>query len=267
MKSHSWINLALLVLAASQTACGGGIPVRLRIDEFTMELALDDLVDQALADFKGQGLFPAETEALPELWPQSLPDIKYRALLAAPPVPVDLTPEDTGGGGSGGGGGVGGGDGTDGLIDPEKYEMINKAEAAINRIELNRLILRIEQSTLSIALPELRFQVADEPDADPNDRLAWETIGRMPTAEPGFIGDIEFTFDPGGETYLNNQLMDEKKEFAMRVRGTLELDTEQNPRLPSGAAAIRLILVATFFVDPEGAVGAAGDLAGGVPAE
>jgi hypothetical protein len=238
---------ALFVIAASVmpvlSSCGGGIPVRLRIDEFTMEIALDDLVQQAFQALKSQGLFPPETRDLPELWPASLPAVKYRALLASEPIPVDLTPEPD-------------------SPDFEKYEPINKAEQAINRIELNRLILRIDVNTLSISLPELRLQVADAPDADPTDRLSWETIGVIPSAPPGFVGDLELEFIAGREILLNAQFMDEEKELALRVVGNVELDTEVSPRLPSGSAQIRMIVVTTFFVDPEGAAGVAGDLAG-----
>ena len=243
---HTLRNTALAScvagLAAALTGCGGGIPVQLRVDEFTMEIALDDLVGQAFTELKSQGLFPAETQALPELWPANLPAVKLSTIMASPPVPVDLTPEE-------------------GDPDFEKYKEINKAQQAINRIEFNRLVLRVDQSSLSIALPQLRMQVADAKDADPNDRLAWETIGSIPAAEPGFVGDLAFTFKPGGETFLNEQLADDEKELSMRVLGDVEVDTATNPRLPSGAASVRLIIVATFFVDPEGAANVAGDLA------
>jgi hypothetical protein len=228
----------LVATAAGLTGCGGGIPVRIRIDEFKMELSIDDLIDQALGSFKSQGLFPAETAALPVLWPASLPAIKYRASLAAPPVPINLSSSS----------------------DP-KYEMVNKATAVLRRIELNRLMMRVEQSSLTIGLPELRLQVADKFDADPDDRLAWEYVGRLPASAPGYVGDVEFEFAPGGETFLNSQFAEKEKQFAMRVVGNIELDTTTNPRLPAGAASVRMIVVATFFVDPEAAIGAAGDLA------
>jgi hypothetical protein len=236
------LTASLFGLGAALMGCGGGIPVRLRVDEFTMEIALDDLVGQSFGELKAQGLFPAETQALPEFWPASLPAVRFSTIMASPPVPVDLTPDKD---------------------DPDfkKYEQINKAEQAVNRIELNRLVLRVDTSTLSIALPELRMQIADTADADPNDRLSWETIGTIPSAAPGFVGDLDFTFSPGGESYLNAQLADDAKEFAMRVLGKVVIDTDENPRLPAGAAQVRLIIVATFFVDPEGAANVAGDLA------
>lgn len=235
----------LTFIAASifVTACGGGVPIRIIIDEFAMELSLDELIDQAFGELKGQGLFPATAQAMPVLWPTSLPDISYKTIFASPPVPVDLTPDP-------------------GSADADKYEMINKAEAAVTRIEMNRLILRIDASTLSIPLPELRFQIADSATADPNDRLAWETVGIIPSAAARFVGDIEFEFVPGGESYFNAQFMDDEKELALRVLGKIDFDTSVQRELPSGRALTRFIIVATFFVDPMGAASLAGELGG-----
>lgn len=233
----------LFVLLAVM-GCAGGVPVRLRIDEFTMEFSADEVLGTAFAELVSTGLLPPETAALPELWPASLPRVQYATVFSSPPVPVDLTPEP-------------------GTPEFKKYEQINKAAGAVNRIELNRLVLRVEQSSLSVGLPELRLQVADSPDTDPLERRAWRTIAVAEATEPGFVGDREFEFVPSGETYLNAQLSDEARDFAMRIQGKLELDTDENPRLPSGAAKIRLIVVATFFVAPEQALGAADELAGG----
>lgn len=228
-------TLLALLIVTPLFACGGGVPVRINVDEFTMEVALDDAVDAAFAEFQAQGLFPPESRGLPELWPESLPDVQYRAVLATEPVPVDLTPDPE-------------------SEDADKYADINKAKEAIRRIEMNRFILRVEESSLTVALPALRLQIADAVDARPDDRLAWRTIGNLPAAEPGFVGDIEFAFVPSGESFLNAQLADDAKEFAMRVVGTVEVDTTKERRLPSGAAVIRLIVVATFFVEPEEAL-------------
>jgi hypothetical protein len=221
------------------TACdSGGVPIRLQIDEFTMDLDVDELMVDALEEFKGLGLFPTGTRYLPELWPENLPAVKYRMALAAPAIPVDLTPDP-------------------GSPEEEKYKDISKAAGVVTRIELNRLVIRIEASSLSVALPETRLQVAVTKDADPSDRLAWRTVGIIPATGPGFVGDIDFEFLPGGESFLRSQLSDEEKEFAIRMVSTLDIDTEQNPRMPAGRAVVRLIVVATFFVDAAGAIGAA----------
>ena len=233
----------VLVSACFLEACGGGVPVRLRIDEFTMEVELDEAVDKAYGQFLAQGFLGEQTNGIPEIWPDNLPDIRYRAQLATTPVPVDLTPEASM---------------PEGETPPEgegKYDKINKVGDAIRRIEINRFILRMEQSTLTLGLPELRLQVADDAQARPDDRLAWRTVGVLPaTPEAAFVGDKEFEFLPGGESFLNAQLGDELKEFAMRIVGKIDIDTAVNDRRPSGKAVARLIIVATFFVKPEGAL-------------
>ena len=83
--------------------------------------------------------------------------------MSTPPIAVDLTPDPD---------------------DPnaDKYADISQAEGVGTRIELNRLVLRVEQSNVSVALPMLRVQVARDKDADPDDRLAWRTIGGTPSA-------------------------------------------------------------------------------------
>ena len=164
-----------LVLLGTLTACGGGVPIEIRIDEFGMELNLDDLVGQLQQELGASGALPLGTSALPEIWPDSLPPIQTTIRLAAPPTPIDLTPDEE--------------------TDPEnykKYKDINKAADAVRRIEINRLVLRVEQSNLSLALPELKLQVADDPAANPDDRTTWFTVGTIPAAEPGFIGDLSF---------------------------------------------------------------------------
>lgn len=231
--------LALVLVAvwaaSLATACDtGGVPVRMRLDEFTMDLDVDELMAEAHGELSSLGVVPPGT-ALPELWPDSLPAIQYRLVMAAPPTEVDLSPEE-------------------GSDDYEKYKDISRAAGVVRRIELNRLVVRIEASNLTVALPELVLQVADKKDADPTDRLAWRTVGSLPGAPAGFVGDLEFEFIPGGESYLRAQLADEAKEFAARVVGRIDIDTATNPRLPSGRAVIRLIAVATFFIDPSQAI-------------
>jgi len=239
MKTKSPAPILLMAITLAMpwyTGCDtGGIPVELRIDEFTMDLSVDDLVDDALAEFKALGVIPPETQYLPEFWPESLPAVKHQIVLTSPAEVVDLTPDP-------------------GSADADKYSDISKAEGVIARIDLNRLVVRIEASSLTMDLPELRLQLADQKDADPDDRLAWRTIGSIPGAGPGFVGDLEFAFVPGGESFLRSQMSDDLKEFAIRVRSKIEFDTDQNPRLPAGLAKVRLIVVATFFVDPIGAI-------------
>lgn len=233
--------LTLTALASVWTAgCAGGVPVRVRIDEFTMEFSIDEAIKDAFTGLKSSGLLPAQTGALPELWPQSLPRVQYTTVFTSPPVPVDLTPDPE-------------------SPDFKKYEAINNAAGAINRIEINRMILRVEQSTLSVPLPELQLQVAPDATTDPAERRAWRTVAVAKASPPGFVGDVEFVFEPSGESFLNSQLSDEARDFAIRIRGRVHLDTDENPRLPRGAAGLRLIIVATFFVDPEGALQAANE--------
>src|SRR3546814_9103350 len=62
----------------------------------------------------------------------------------------------------------------------KKYDDINKAGDIIQRIEINKFVLRVEVSSLTIDLPELRLQIADTKDANPDDRLAWYTVGLLP---------------------------------------------------------------------------------------
>ena len=231
------LGIALTCMAVGLfSSCGVGIPVRVRIDQFTFDLSLDDIADQALAELAASDILPQGLSDFPEFWPDELPPVKVRTSLSTEPVAIDLTPEEG---------------------DPnfDTFEDINQVDEVITRIELNRFILRFEQSNLTVGLPELNLQIADDPDADPEDRLAWRTVGRIAAvAEARFVGDLEFEFLPGGESFLNLQLSEGEKDFAVRVQGNVDIDTELNPLRPSGAAVIRLIAVATFFVDPTGAL-------------
>ena len=107
---------------------------------------------------------------------------------------------------------------------------------------------------MSIPVPELQVQVADTLDADPNDRLAWFTIGRIEGSDGEDGGlDLEFQFIEGGESYLNGQMGDEDREFSLRVRGKASIDTDQLTEIPRGLLRVRFITEATFFIDPKGA--------------
>ncbi|MEZ4269990.1 MAG: hypothetical protein R3C68_00660 [Myxococcota bacterium] len=235
--TKQWLVRACLIFLASvMGACDAGIPVRIRIDQFTLDVSLDELVDNAQGELVAQGILPAQSPGFPELWPDNLPAVKFSTTLTTPVVPVDMSPEE----------------GDDNFDD---FEDINKLEKVIKRIEINRFILRVEKSSLTVALPELALQIADDVDASTDDRLAWRTIGILPGGgKPGTLEDIEFEFLPGGESILNAQMGDDAKEFAMRLKGNFEVDTAANPRRPGGEAAIRLIAVATFFLDPTGAL-------------
>jgi len=240
-------HFAIVALIASLglPACGGGVPVELRIDEFQFELSIDALLGDLGTQLAGAGILGGGG-ALPEIWPNKdhgdlLPDIKYTLPFKADPVPVDLTPPAD-------------------SPDFEKYKKINEAGKVVNRIEINKLVLRVEQSTLTVAIPELQLQMADDPTANPDDRQAWYGLGKLPSIDPGAVGDFEFEWEPGAESFFNLQMGDELKEFAVRAVSQIEIDTAVNPVLPRGVGRLRLILVATFFVEPTQAKAAAGAL-------
>ncbi len=254
--------------------CGGGVPVQLRIDEFAMDVSLDAAMDAASASLQAAGALPVETVRIPEIWPDSLPDIVYDIDIVSPKVGVDLTPPTCPEGIAC----SSASDCSEGICESERcvteeysgckvgdaaaaFDAINKASEAIRRIELNKLVLRLESNTMTVALPRLEFQIADSKDANAADRQAWRTIGYMDGVDPGFVGDNEFSFLPGGESFLNKQLREREKEFSIRVRGKMPIDTSIDRNLPRGAAKARLIVVATFYVEPEKAVSVAAGVA------
>jgi hypothetical protein len=223
------------VLALLLAGCGGGVPVQVRVDDTAVHLDVAQLVEQAKHSLAATGMLPGELPQLPELWPTSLPHLKKSYTVPLPPVPVDLSLQP-------------------GDPNYEQYAQIAEYVDAIRRIEINRLVLRVDQTSLTRPLPELTLQVADKKDANPDDRRAWFTIGRLPAVEPGQVGDFDFQWAVGGESLLNRQLGDPEREFALRVLGRIDIDTEKDPRLPGGLADLRLIIVATFFVEPEKAL-------------
>ncbi len=243
--------------------CGAGVPVELVLDEIGFVLSVDDASGDLTAQLRGSGLLPAGTDQLPERWPAELPDACFDLVLATDPDDggrIDLTP--------------------DPAMDPDgaaDFGPIN--DGLVERIELNRLVLRVEENTLNLALPPIEIQVADAVDADPRDRRQWRTVGRVgepgtdtcgagaPNPPPtsfaaGEVKDLELVYDRGGESFLNNQLADEGcaapagsgpsscKEFSIRARSRLAFDTARQPDRPRGAAKIRVILVATFYLNP-----------------
>lgn len=243
---RSCFAVVVCCVSVGPMGCGGGVPVQLRIDEFTMNLSVDEAVTVMEQGLASAGFLPLRS-GLPEVWPDSLPDIRWSIRVGSPPMPVDLNPL---------GGGDGGEEttdqGNDGSEDPalaSKYDQINQVGKAIKRIEINRLVLRLERNNVTISLPELSFQLADSPAATEENRAVWYTIGKIPSAPPGFVDDLEFEFLPGGESLLNAQLADQEKAFGLKAAGSMIYDTEVDPKRPRGVAVMRLIVVATFFIE------------------
>lgn len=257
--------LAYVPLFFLTTACGAGVPIQLRLDQFVIDLGLDNAVDSVSTQ-----LLPPGSPGLPEVWPEGFPDVCYDALIATDPEQggqIDLTP--------------------DPAEDPEQAELFQPInDGLISRIEIDRLVVRVEANTLNVGLPPIEVQAADELDASTDDRRAWRTVGTVGGKElapscgqreagvepefavgPGEVADLEFEWARGGESFLNAQLADERclenqmadggpadplkcKEMALRVRTRLSLDTADDKQKPRGDVTLRLILVATFFVDP-----------------
>jgi hypothetical protein len=235
--SYSWTlrGVALFAMTFILEACGGGIPVRLRVDQFSVDVDLGEAVDSVESSLLAQGILPEGSRGIPAVWPEYLPRVQYDVDLTSPPVPVDLTPEEGG-------------------ENEDAYKAINQAGQIVNRLEINRLVLRLERADFNVPLPELEIQVADTLDADPNDRLAWFTIGRIEAGESNEVAkDLEFQFVEGGESYLNGQMGDKEREFSLRVRGRASIDTDELSEIPRGLLRVRFITEATFFIDPQGA--------------
>lgn len=236
MRFRSVLLASLLAFSSQLLSCGAGVPVQLRIDEFSIDVNTEDWISVAEDTLKSTGFLPSDAVGIPEMWPNSLPDIKYDLEIVSPAIPIDLTPE------------------ADTEADAAQYEQINTAQKVVNRIEINELILRVDRSNLSIDLPTLELQIADTPDAHPDNRRAWTTIGILEGAKAGQVMDARFEFVRGGETYLNTQLFEPEREFALRVKGRMTIDTEVNPNRPSGQARFRLIALATFYLTPRKAL-------------
>lgn len=258
--------LAIMVaVAPSLVACGAGVPIQLRLDEFAFDLSIDEAVDTV----SGQ-LLPPSSPGLPEVWPDDFPDVCYDALVATDPEEggqIDLTPDPE--------------------VDPDAAQLFKPInDGLVSRIEIDRLVVRVETNTLNVPLPPIEIQAADELDANPEDRRAWRTLGAVggdglppscaqiadgadpvEAVAPGALADLEFDWSRGGESFLNAQLGDEDclvrqmvdgapadplacKELALRARTRLSLDTANQKQKPRGKVALRLILIATFFVDP-----------------
>lgn len=229
--------LGLVLCSSFAAGCGGGVPVQLVVDEFTVDVEMAAVNQQLEQGLQSLGTLPPGM-TIPERWPDSLPRLQHSIRYATPPVPVSLEQDEADANSS------------------SQYEAIDVAQSALRRIELNRLIVRVERNNLTVPLPELTLQVADSPNANPDDRLAWFTIGHIPGIDAGRVDDLEFTFEPGGESFLNAQMGADKKEFAIRAVANIEYDSQQTPLRPRGVAQLRLIVVTTFFIDPEAALDA-----------
>ena len=96
---------------------------------------------------------------------------------------------------------------------------------------------------MSIPVPELQVRVADTLDADPNDRLAWFTIGRIEGSdgEDGGPKDLEFQFIEGGESYLNGQMGDEDREFLCAFVARPRSTPTSSLKSPRGLLRVRFI--------------------------
>lgn len=250
-----------VVWALLASACGGGVPVTVRLDELTLDFVLDDAVAGIEEGLRGAGLIAPEAAGLPEVWPEELPPVCWATLVSSDevePLPVDLTP--------------------DPAVDPEgarTFAPVN--DGLISRIELDRVVLRVEKNTSNVGLPPLEIQASDALMPDADDRRAWSTIGRLggkplapgcgapgdaaPVIGPGEVGDLELVWQEGGESFLGNQLMDPEcldrqadplkcKELSLRARSRLRFDTAVSGERPRGVMKLRVIVVATFYVDP-----------------
>ena len=221
--------LALLVGLIS--ACGTGVPIQVRIDDFTTTLDLAKTTAFLEATLKAQGVLAPESAGLPELWPASLRNIEQTVDLSSSPQAINLNPNDPN--------------------QAKKYAQLKQYTAALQRIEINKLILRFEDNTANIDIPSLQLQAAAGLTANADDNKAWLTIGTVPGSTARVVSDQEFTFEPGGESFLDAQLSSELKQFSVRTRGALTFKTKDTPQRPTGHVTVRLILIATFFVSPE----------------
>ena len=87
------MRVFLVAFALLTVACGAGVPVELRVDQFAFEVPLDDVIDAGFSDLVSQGFLPPGTQAFPAVWPDELPDIQYRTNLKSDPVPVGFERE------------------------------------------------------------------------------------------------------------------------------------------------------------------------------
>jgi hypothetical protein len=219
-------HMAVCMCVLWGVGCGGGVAVKVTVDEVVFDVSIDDATTTIEKQLRSTGFLPPETLGLPETWPDSLPDITWSSSFTTKPQKVDIK---------------------------EKIDSYSQYTKVIERIELNKVIVRLEKNSTTVPIPGLKFQMATNPQASPNQRFAWQTIGEIPQAPLGYTGDLELQFYPGGETLLYNQLDDDEKAFAVRALGTMVFDTHnaQTRKRPSGVAKARLITVITVFLAPD----------------
>lgn len=245
--------------------CGGGVPVQIRLDSVTVDLSADDLVSAVESGLRSSGLIAPEAAGLPEVWPRELPDICLSALVTPgdeDTIAVDLTP--------------------DPMKDPQAADLFQPVnDGTVDRIEIERVVLRVEENTLNFPLPPVELQAADSPSTKTDDRRSWYSLGTLggvaldqgcPKAaggevvKAGEVKDVDFVFAVGGQSFLGTQLMDPDcearqaamgtpdplhcKELGLRARTRFTFDTKTQREKPHGKVRLRFILVATFFVNP-----------------
>ncbi|MFO0726661.1 MAG: hypothetical protein U1E65_22935 [Myxococcota bacterium] len=257
----------LFSLLAGLVGCGGGVPVQIRLDSVTVALSADDLVAAVEDGLRSGGLIAPESAGLPEVWPKELPDLCLSALVTPgdkDAIAIDLTP--------------------DPKVDPKAadlYQPVN--DGTVDRIEIERVVLRVEENTLNFPLPPVELQAADDPATHSDDRRAWYGLGTLggialdqgcpkkagegEVVKAGEVKDVDFVFGVGGQSFLGTQLMDPDceahqmaagvtpdplkcKELALRARTRFTFDTRLQKEKPHGKVRLRFILVATFFVNP-----------------
>ena len=203
------------------------MPIQLRLDELTSTLDFDMAAQGLEAALQSRQLLPAGA-SLPQIWPSSLPAICTSLDLSTAPQIVDLNPADP--------------------VLAKKFALFKRYRAALQRIEVNALVVRLEQSTANVAMPALRLQAAVDVNAAADDDQAWVTLGTLPGASLGEVIDLPFTYAPGGESFLEAQLLGAAPRIALRTRGLLKYDTDVDPLRPGGMISLRIILATTFFV-------------------
>lgn len=235
MPSLRMLMTALLLTGAA--ACGNGVPIILRIDTFTSSIDVENTIEKIETGLKTKGLLPPQAAGIPEIWPDSLPHLTYTQDLSSGPQAVNIS--------------------------GDQYAAFLKYQSALDRIELNDLVVRIEQNTANIDLPSMTLQAANGITPNPDDPHAWTSVGTLPGANlipgatadaPGTppIEDLQFSFLPGGETYLDGQLSAKGPiQFSLRTRGVYRYDTDVDKYRPHGQMTLRIILIATIFVAPE----------------
>ena len=222
-KTLARVALTCAGLALGTTACGNGIPIQLRIDQFTSSIDFDNLLTQMEAKLQSQGVVPGGVH-LPETWPSTLPPVHFVTTLQSPAFAVDLSSS------SG------------------SLAQFNQYRKVLDRVEINDLVLRLEENTLSLPLPALEVQVASGLNVNPDDIANWVTVGALPTASPQAVTDLDFKFVPGGESFVDEQIGGADAQFSLRTNGVFDYDTSLEPQTPRGTVTLRLIIVATIFV-------------------